>query len=76
MKRKSTGSEQASKVKRLKETLPDYCDTTCRNDQDGNILWPAAREAIFNARELLKEWWVQAAYHVRSGNSRTDLFTY
>lgn len=56
MKRKVTEFQQPSKAKRQRETLPEYCDTACRKDKNGNDLWPASVEAILNARNFLKEW--------------------
>ena len=56
MKRKAADSQQASRVKRQKEAVPEYCDTACLRDGEGNILWPAGKDAVSNARDFLKEW--------------------
>ncbi|KAL8714755.1 MAG: hypothetical protein Q9220_001268 [cf. Caloplaca sp. 1 TL-2023] len=55
MKRKAIDSKASPDAKRRKETLPDYCDVDPRQDADGAILWPAAPDAIENARDFLKQ---------------------
>lgn len=39
----------------FKPKLPDYTDTPPRKDDNDNDLWPAAPEAIANAREFIKK---------------------
>lgn len=56
MKRKATsGASSASKIRRLKEPEPDYCDAEPRKTEHGSIIWPAQPEAIKFARDFLRE---------------------
>ena len=61
MKRKAPASDSAPKAKRQKEPEKDYCDVETRKDDDGSVIWPAAEEAIANARAFLKEWYEQTS---------------
>lgn len=58
MKRNATESHLASGRKRQKIPLPDYCDLSPQRDHNGSDIWPAAPDAIENARNFLKEWYV------------------
>jgi len=59
MKRKAADSGRSAQSKRPREQLPDYCDVEPRRDDTGAIVWPAPEEAIENAREFLREWYVE-----------------
>jgi len=54
MKRKATSTNGAPKAKRQEVEIPDYCDSKPRQDDQG-IIWPAARKAMDEARDFLKE---------------------
>ncbi|MCJ1322785.1 hypothetical protein MMC15_008135 [Xylographa vitiligo] len=55
MKRKATDSSVASKSKRPKEAIPDYCDVEPRRDAQEGIIWPAPEKAMDEAREFLRK---------------------
>lgn len=48
----TTATKPGSKPKSAPK-LPDYTDTPPRKDENGNDLWPAAPEAIANARKFI-----------------------
>ena len=56
MKRKAADSQVGSQAKRQREPEPDYCDVEIKKDGNGNVIWPAEREAMERAREFLREW--------------------
>lgn len=41
-----------------KTEVMDYCLAEPRRDDDGEVVWPAPREAMEEAREFVREWWV------------------
>ena len=55
MKRKASNNANAPSPKRI-ESL-DYCDEEPRRAEDGEIIWPAPKDAIEAARAFLKEWY-------------------
>ena len=50
------GMKQASKPKKPREKLPDYCDVKPKQDDSGNVIWPAPKAALDKARAFIKEW--------------------
>lgn len=61
MKRKLNATVSPSKQpKRQQVEVNDYCDVDTRKGPDGSILWPADEEAIENARDFLKEWYLSS----------------
>ncbi|RVX73299.1 hypothetical protein B0A52_02941 [Exophiala mesophila] len=48
--------KQASKPKKPREKLPDYCDVKPKQDDSGNVIWPAPKAALDKARAFIKEW--------------------
>lgn len=56
MKRKTLGSQPASKAKRQREAIPEYCDAVPKKDENGCAIWPAAPESIQSARNFLLNW--------------------
>lgn len=56
MKRKALDSQTLRTAKRQKEPEPDYCDVPTQKDSNGVEIWPAAANAIVNARTFIREW--------------------
>ena len=63
MKRKATDAQPSSKAKRQKEPEADYCDVETRKNGDGKTIWPASSEAMEQARDFLREWYVLLGAH-------------
>ena len=57
MKRKAVETQTPSKVKRVRESEPDYCDASPQKDDNGSIIWPAPSVSMDSARSFLKEWY-------------------
>ncbi|KAL8721579.1 MAG: hypothetical protein Q9225_001787 [Loekoesia sp. 1 TL-2023] len=55
MKRKAVDAKESPISKRQKEHIPDYCSVEPLKDENGAVLWPAAPNAIEDARSFLKE---------------------
>lgn len=58
LKRKAEASTASSTAKKQKVVVPEYHTTPQRRDETGEIVWPARREQIERAREIIKEWYV------------------
>jgi hypothetical protein len=43
-------------AKKPKPKVPDYCDVEPQRDEQGEVIWPAAKEAMEEAREFIKDW--------------------
>lgn len=53
------GMKRASTTKQKpRPKVPDYCDVVPKQDEDGEIIWPAPKRAMENARAFIKEWYV------------------
>ena len=65
--KRSNGFATASPAKKAKTNarpaVPDYCDVEPRRDENGTVLWPAAREAIAKARAFITEWYASHRTH-------------
>jgi hypothetical protein len=48
----------SSKAKKPRPKVPDYCDVEPRRDEEGQVIWPAAKEAMEQARDFIREWYV------------------
>ncbi|KAK4692920.1 hypothetical protein P7C71_g4375, partial [Lecanoromycetidae sp. Uapishka_2] len=55
MKRKASDSVAVRKAKRQKDPEPDYCDAATQKDSNGETIWPAAREALRDARTFIQD---------------------
>lgn len=49
--------KQASKPKKPREKLPDYCDVKPKQDDSGEVIWPAPKAVLDQARAFIKEWY-------------------
>jgi hypothetical protein len=56
-KRKATTSTTTPKTKKKKVEIPEYHLATSRKSDDGDIVWPARREQMERAREIIREWY-------------------
>lgn len=56
MKRKAEKPVSPSKPKKPKIVVPEYHLTPSRQDDSGESVWPARKEHIQRARELIEEW--------------------
>lgn len=56
-KRKQEKDTSLPKGKKPKFEIPAYHLTPSRRDDSGEIMWPARREQIERAREIIKEWY-------------------
>ena len=45
-------------AKKSKATVPEYCDTPARRDDQNRVLWPADDGQIEAARGFIREWCV------------------
>jgi len=68
MKRKDPPSKLVSPAKKpkTKVPIPEYHATPSIKEEDGTIQWPAPREQMEKAREIILDWFVHGAslYHV------------
>ncbi len=67
--KRSNGFATASPAKKPKAkprpAVPDYCDVEPLRNEDGAVIWPAASNAIEEAREFIREWYVSmSAQHL------------
>jgi len=57
MKRKAPTSSTPTKAsKKPREKEPDYHATPSLRDQDGDIVWPAPKDQMQRARDIILEW--------------------
>lgn len=45
-----------AKTKKAKVTIPQYHLTPSQKDGLGEVVWPARKEQIKRARDIIKEW--------------------
>jgi hypothetical protein len=57
-KRKAEKDVSPPKTKKAKTVIPSYHLTPSRQDESGEIIWPARKEQIDRAREIIREWYV------------------
>jgi hypothetical protein len=57
-KRKVEKDVSPLKTKRAKTVIPSYHLTPSRQDESGEIVWPARKEQIDRAREIIRKWYV------------------
>ncbi|KAL7777299.1 hypothetical protein CFE70_007722 [Pyrenophora teres f. teres 0-1] len=55
LKRKAEKGSSPSKPKKSKTMLPAYHLTPSRRDDSGEVVWPARKEQIDRARQIIKE---------------------
>ncbi|KAI9717587.1 MAG: hypothetical protein M1828_007148 [Chrysothrix sp. TS-e1954] len=55
MKRKGKPNDAAKPAKKARPSLPKYHETPSKSDKDGQIIWPAPRDQIENARRIIRE---------------------
>lgn len=56
LKRKAEKPASPSKAKKAKIVIPEYHLTPSRQNESGEIIWPARENQIERAREIIKEW--------------------
>ncbi|KAF2640700.1 hypothetical protein P280DRAFT_469413 [Massarina eburnea CBS 473.64] len=56
VKRKASNPISPPKIKKKKVEIPEYHLAISRRGDDGEIVWPARKEQIERAREIIKEW--------------------
>jgi hypothetical protein len=56
LKRKAEKDISPPKTKKSKIAVPAYHLTSSRQDESGEAVWPARKEQIDCAREIIKEW--------------------
>lgn len=56
MKRAASSTAVQSKAKKAREDEPAYHLTPSTRGDDGEIIWPAPKMDIENARRIIKEW--------------------
>jgi hypothetical protein len=56
LKRKAEKPISPPKTKKAKVVVPEYHLTPSRQDESGGEVWPARKEQIERARELIREW--------------------
>jgi len=59
MKRAAGVSKPGSS--KIRPKLPDYCDVEPKRDGNDQPIWPAAQEAMEEARAFIKEWYFSKA---------------
>ncbi|RMZ67055.1 dhh family [Pyrenophora seminiperda CCB06] len=57
LKRKAEIDVSSPKPKKQKNTLPAYHLTPSRRDESGEAIWPARKEQIDRARQIIREWY-------------------
>ena len=55
-KRKAEQSVSSPKSNKPKIVIPEYHLTSSRQDNHGNIIWPAPKDQIERARKIIVEW--------------------
>ena len=60
LKRKASDAGTVSRARRRIESTTDYCDASPRTDALGSILWPASGEAMEDARNFIRAWYVSS----------------
>lgn len=59
MKRKTPGSTTQNKpAKKPREKEPEYHLTPSVKDEDGDIIWPAPKDQMQRARDIILEWYL------------------
>ena len=58
MKRKEAPSKEKSPAKKAKTVVPEYHATPSIKEEDGTIQWPAPKNQMEKAREIILEWYV------------------
>lgn len=56
MKRKDPPSKDESPAKKPKTLVPEYHATPSIKEEDGTIQWPAPRQQMEHAREIILDW--------------------
>jgi len=56
MKRAASSSAGAPKAKKPREEEPAYHATPSVKDEKGEIIWPAPKDDMENARRIIREW--------------------
>jgi hypothetical protein len=56
VKRKAEKPVSPPDTKKAKVMIPEYHLTPPQQDESGEIIWPARKEQIERAREVIKEW--------------------
>lgn len=57
MKRKAPSSSSSARApKKPREKEPDYHATPSLRDDDGEIIWPAPKDQMQRARDIILEW--------------------
>lgn len=57
MKRKESPSATSSPAKkRARPEVPEYHLTPSKKDENGEIVWPAPKDQMERAREIIMEW--------------------
>lgn len=55
-KRKAEKPVSPPQTKKAKVVVPDYHLTPSRQDESGEVVWPARAEQIEQARSIIREW--------------------
>jgi hypothetical protein len=58
LKRKAEKAATSPTTKKQKVVVPEYHSTPQRRDEAGETVWPARKEQIERARDIIKEWYV------------------
>ncbi len=58
LKRKAEKPASSTVAKKQKVVVPEYHTTPQRRDDSGEVVWPARKQQIERARELITEWYV------------------
>lgn len=59
MKRKEAPSSERSPAKKPRPQVPEYHETPSIKEEDGSIQWPAPKDQMENAREIILTWCVR-----------------
>lgn len=62
MKRKDAPSKEKSPAKKTKTVVPEYHAIPSIKEEDGSIQWPAPKNQMEKAREIILEWHVFPVY--------------
>lgn len=57
LKRKAEKSPISAPAKKQQVVIPEYHTAAQRRDDAGEIVWPARKEQIERARDIIKEWY-------------------
>jgi hypothetical protein len=68
LKRKADKSASSAPAKKQKVVIPEYHTAVQRRDDAGEIVWPARKQQIVQARNIIKEWYEiwRTTYTLRS----------